>query len=100
MTQWKKANLPGQNERFLKLEERCDKMKINFDNLNAGLAALKIAVDDANKAIAALTEKVAQLSADNEENQAAVDAAAAAVNAEADKLPKADIGASSGGITA
>lgn len=71
-------------------------MKINFDNINASVEKLQSAVDSANQKIAELT---AQIGA-GAEDQARVDAIAATVSAEADKLHQSEAGPSTGGITA
>lgn len=71
-------------------------MKINFDNINASVEKLQSAVDSANQKIAELTAQVGA----GAEDQARVDAIAATVSAEAEKLRPSDGGPSTGGITA
>src|SRR5262245_41483249 len=95
--EWKHSNLPGQEARFRSIEERLDKMKLNFDAANAALAELRAAVVTANALIATLVERINELSKDNGD-QAVLDQLAADVSAEANKLPR-DAGASAGGIT-
>ncbi len=75
-------------------------MTLNFENLNASIAKLTAAVDVAVKRIAAQDARIAALLGSGHESQGAVDAAAAAVAAEAGKLPQEDVGGSTGGITA